>query len=109
MSHPSVFQRSPTKPRAGKPSTPDALSIQTGAHLEAYCLFLDELVVVGSVSDNDAMVAASTRMKGIAHRLKTGQTGIRISQVERALTLLRRSEQAGLAVKFAAQPIGAPK
>lgn len=106
MSNPPVFQRSPAKPGATKTSAPDTLSRETGAHIEALCLFLDELVVVGSVSDNDALIAASTRIKGIAHRLKAGQTGIRISQVERALALLRRSEQTGLAVKFAAQPIG---
>lgn len=104
MSSPPVYQRSPTKPRAGKPSAPDVLSQQIGAHLEAMCLFLDELVVVGSVSDNDALVAGSTRIKGIAHRLKSGQTGIRMSQVEHALSLIRRCEQTGLLVKQTAQP-----
>jgi hypothetical protein len=106
MSNSPVFQRSPVKPSAARSPAPDLLSRETGAHIEALCLFLDELLVVGSASDNDALIAASTRMKGIAHRLKAGQTGIRISQVERSLVLLRRSEQTGLAVKHAAQPIG---
>jgi hypothetical protein len=106
MSNPPVFQRSPIKPSATRSSAPDLLSRETGVHIEALCLFLDELVVVGSVSDNDALISASTRMKGIAHRLKAGQTGIRIPQVDRSLALLRRSEQTGLAVKLAAQPTG---
>lgn len=60
------------------PGNDKQLSVQTGCHLEEICEQLDELIIVGSVADNDSLTLVSTRLKGLAHRLKQGATGIRI-------------------------------
>lgn len=89
---------------AGKrPGNPDHLSVQTGVHLEEFCEFLDELLIVGSPSDNDALATASTRIKGIAHRLKQGSTGIRIKDRVGFLDALCDAEVTGNGVAFLAQ------
>lgn len=54
------------------------LATQIGCHIEEFCEQLDELLIVGSVADNESLIQASTRLKGLAHRLKMGNTGIRI-------------------------------
>lgn len=84
--------------------TPDEknLSVQFGCHLEELMEQLDEIIIVGSVSDNDALELSSTRIKGIAHRLKTGAIGIRIKNREKFLDALCDGEVAGNGVAYMA-------
>lgn len=89
---------------AGKrPGNPDHLSVQVGVHLEEVCELLDEILIVGSPGDNDALATASTRIKGIAHRLKQGATGIRIKDRVDFLDALCDGEVTGNGVAFLAQ------
>lgn len=62
----------------GKEPSEQNLSVQVGCHLEEICEQLDEILIAGSPSDNDQLELCSTRIKGLAHRLKSGTTGIRI-------------------------------
>lgn len=89
---------------AGKrPGNSDHLSVQVGVHLEEVCELLDEILIVGSPGDNDALATASTRIKGIAHRLKQGATGIRIKDRVDFLDALCDGEVTGNGVAFLAQ------
>lgn len=78
------------------------LATQVGCHLEEIGELLDELLVVGSTADNESLVMASTRIKGIAHRLKQGNTGIRIKDRVSALDALCDSEVTGHGVAYLA-------
>jgi hypothetical protein len=78
------------------------LAVQVGVHLEEIAELLDELGIVGSGSDNDSLEMASTRIKGLAHRLKQGQTGIVIRNRVRALDALCDSEVTGNGVAYLA-------
>jgi hypothetical protein len=86
----------------GKVPNEKNLSVQVGCHLEELCEQLDELIIVGSVSDNDALELASTRIKGLAHRLKQGATGIRIKDRVKFLDALCDGEVTGNGVAFMA-------
>jgi hypothetical protein len=59
-------------------------------------------MIVGSAADNDALMVASTRIKGIAHRLKQGTTGVRIKDRVKALDALCDAEVTGNGVAFLA-------
>ncbi len=78
------------------------LATQVGCHLEEVCELLDELVIVGSTADNDSLSMASTRLKGLAHRLKMGNTGIRIKDRVNALDALCDSEVTGHGIAYLA-------
>ena len=78
------------------------LATQVGCHLEEICEQLDELLIVGSVSDNDSLIVASTRIKGLAHRLKQGNTGIRIKDRVKFLDALCDAEVTGNGVAYMA-------
>lgn len=84
----------------GKEPNEKNLSTQSGCHLEEFCELLDELIIVGSTSDNDALMEASTRIKGIAHRLKQGTTGVRIKDRIKALDALCDAEVTGNGVAY---------
>lgn len=86
----------------GKTPSEKNLSVQFGCHLEELCEQLDEIIIVGSVSDNDALELCSTRLKGIAHRLKQGATGIRIKNREKFLDALCDGEVTGNGVAYQA-------
>jgi hypothetical protein len=88
---------------AGKqPGNQDHLSTQLGCHFEEICEQLDELIVTGSVADNDSLVLVSTRLKGVAHRLKQGHTGIRIKDAVKFLDGLCDGEVTGNGVAYLA-------
>jgi hypothetical protein len=78
------------------------LDVQTGCHLEELAEFLDELIVTGSPADDRYLAQASTTIKGIAHRLKTGATGIRFRDRVGALDALCDAEVTGNGVAFLA-------
>lgn len=86
----------------GKVPNEKNLSVQFGCHLEEICEQLDEIVIAGSTSDNDQVELCSTRLKGIAHRLKTGATGIRIKDRVRFLDGLCDGEVTGNGVAYMA-------
>lgn len=88
---------------AGKqPGNQDHLSTQVGCHFEEICEQLDELIVTGSVADNDSLMLVSTRLKGVAHRLKQGSTGIRIKDAVNFLDGLCDGEVTGNGVAYLA-------
>jgi hypothetical protein len=86
-----------------EPGNEHHLATQVGCHLEELCEFLDELIITGSSADNDSLMLASTRLKGLAHRLKQGSTGIRIKDRVNALDALCDSEVTGNGVAFLAR------
>ncbi|MBU3577492.1 hypothetical protein ICN24_05720 [Polynucleobacter sp. UK-Kesae-W10] len=86
----------------GKEPNEKNLSLQFGCHLEELMEQIDEVILVGSVSDNESLEMAATRIKGIAHRLKTGATGIRIKNREKFLDALCDGEVTGNGVAFMA-------
>ncbi len=86
-----------------QPGNESHLATQVGCHLEELCEFLDELIITGSSSDNDSLTLASTRIKGLAHRLKKGSTGIRFRNRGNALDALCDAEVTGNGVAFIAQ------
>lgn len=89
---------------AGKqPGNQNHLSVQFGVHLEEVCELLDEISIVSSASDGDALAMASTRIKGIAHRLKQGATGIHIKDRVKFLDALCDAEVTGNGVAFLAR------
>lgn len=79
------------------------LATQIGCHIEELCEQLDELMIVGSVADNDSLTLASTRLKGLAHRLKQGATGVRIKNREKFLDGLCDGEVTGNGVAYLAR------
>lgn len=85
-----------------KPGDEAALAVQVGCHLEEICEQLDELIVAGSSADNDSIELASTRIKGLAHRLKQGKTGIRIKSRVNFLDALCDVDVTGNGVAFLA-------
>lgn len=87
---------------AGKTPGDKDLGTQTGCHFEEIAELLDELTIVGSAADDDSLVMLSTRLKGIAHRLKQGSTGIRINNRVKALDALCDGEVTGNGVAFLA-------
>lgn len=87
---------------SGKLAVDTSLSIQFGRHLEAMCDQLDQVLIAGSSSDNGHLEASSTRLKGIAHRLKTGRVGIRITNREKLLAALCAAEIGANAVAYLA-------
>lgn len=88
---------------AGKqPHNDKQLSVQIGVHLEEIAEFLDELRIVDSPSDNESLLHSSTRIKGLAHRVKQGHTQIKIANRIRALDALCDSEVTGNGVAFLA-------
>jgi hypothetical protein len=89
---------------AGKqPGNQNHLSVQMGVHLEELCELLDEISIVSSASDGESLDAASTRIKGIAHRLKQGSTGIHIKNRVKFLDALCDGEVTGNGVAFLAR------
>jgi hypothetical protein len=78
------------------------LATQVGCHIEEICEQLDELMIVGSVADNESLIQASTRLKGLAHRLKMGNTGIRIKDRVKLLDGLCDGEVTGNGVAYLA-------
>lgn len=88
---------------AGKvPGNEKHLSVQIGCHFEELAEQMDELIMVGSVSDNDSLQLVSTRLKGIAHRLKQGSIGARIKDNVRFLDGLCDGQVTGDGVAFLA-------
>jgi len=85
-----------------QPGNSAHLSTQIGVHLEEMAEFLDELLIVGSSADNDSLVLCSTRIKGLAHRIKQGLTSVRITNRVRALDALCDTEVTGNGVAFLA-------
>lgn len=80
----------------------DHLATQVGCHLEEICEQLDELIIVGSAADNESLIMASTRIKGLAHRLKQGHTSIRIKDRVNFLDGLCDGEVTGNGVAYLA-------
>ena len=78
------------------------LSLQVGCHLEEVAELLDEIIITGSNADSDSLETASTRLKGIAHRLKTGTTGARLPRRVAALDALCDAEVTGNGVAYLA-------
>ena len=64
------------------------------------CELLDVIRVTGSAGDDANLAAASTTLKGIAHRLKSGATGIQITNRVEALDALADCEVTGNGVAF---------
>lgn len=88
---------------AGKqPGNNDHLATQVGCHLEEICEQLDELTIVGSAADNESLILVSTRLKGLAHRLKQGHTSIRIKDRVAFLDALCDVEVTGNGVAYIA-------
>lgn len=87
----------------GKRPSDDNLSTQIGCHLEEVCELLDELSIIGSSADHSSLEMASTRIKGIAHRLKQGTTGARLKNRINALDALCDAEVTGNGVAFLAE------
>lgn len=97
------FQRTAEWLKAcGKEPNDKNLSIQVGCHLEELCEQIDQILIVGSTSDNDQLELCATRIKGLAHRLKTGATGIRIKDREKFLDGLCDGEVTGNGVAYMA-------
>jgi hypothetical protein len=86
-----------------RPGNGDHLSVQAGVHLEEVCELIDEIMIVGSPADNEALATAATRIKGIAHRLKQGSTGIRIKDRVGFLDALCDGEVTANGVAFLAK------
>lgn len=86
-----------------QPGNQNHLNVQTGVHLEELCEFLDELIITGSPADDRYLSQASTTIKGIAHRLKTGMTGVRFKNRVSVLDALCDAEVTGNGVAFLAR------
>jgi hypothetical protein len=86
----------------GKEPNDKNLGTQVGCHFEEICEQLDELIVTGSVADNESLVMVSTRLKGLAHRLKQGATSIRIKDRVNFLDALCDVEVTGNGVAYMA-------
>lgn len=86
----------------GKEPNEKNLSVQFGCHLEEICEQLDQILIAGSVSDNDQFELCATRLKGIAYRLKTGSTGVRIRDRVKFLDGLCDGEVTGNGVAYMA-------
>lgn len=78
------------------------LSTQIGCHLEEVCELLDQLLIMGSNADGESITSASTRIKGVAHRLKQGQIRARFRSRVEALDALCDAEVTGNGVAFLA-------
>lgn len=85
-----------------EPGNPKHLATQVGVHFEECMELLDELIITGSVADNANLAAAATTIKGLAHRLKQGATGVTIRDRARALDALCDAEVTGNGVAFLA-------
>jgi hypothetical protein len=85
-----------------EPSNKQHLATQIGVHLEECMELIDELIITGSVADNENLSAAATTIKGVAHRLKQGTTGVNIKNRAKALDALCDSEVTGNGVAFLA-------
>lgn len=101
----SNFQRTADFLKAGgkTPGNEQQLSTQIGAHLEEFSEFLQEVAIVGSNADNDSLLMCATRIKGLAHRIKQGQTRIRITNRVRALDALCDCDVTGNGVAYLAE------
>jgi hypothetical protein len=86
----------------GKIPSDKNLATQFGCHLEELCEQLDEIIVTGSSADNKSLESASTTIKGLAHRLKAGHTGVRIKNRENFLDALCDAEVTGNGVAYMA-------
>jgi hypothetical protein len=86
----------------GKEPNDKNLGTQVGCHFEEICEQLDELIVTGSAAVNESLVMVSTRLKGLAHRLKQGATGIRIKDRVNFLDALCDVEVTGNGVAYMA-------
>lgn len=86
-----------------QPGNSDHLATQIGVHLEEVAEFLDELLIIGSHGDANSMEEVSTRVKGIAYRLKAGQTKVRFRNRVNALDALCDAEVTGNGVAFLAE------
>lgn len=100
----SNFQRTADFLAAGqkKPGNAANLATQVGVHLEELAEFLDEIFITGSATDNESLETASTRIKGLAHRIKQGHTGIKIRNRVRALDALCDADVTGNGVAYLA-------
>lgn len=87
----------------GKVPSEKNLGTQVGCHFEELCEQLDELIIVGSAADNESLVMVSTRLKGLAHRLKQGATSVRINNREDFLDALCDGEVTGNGVAYMAE------
>jgi hypothetical protein len=85
-----------------EPSNKQHLATQIGVHLEECMELIDELIITGSVADSENLSAAATTIKGVAHRLKRGTTGVNIRNRAKALDALCDSEVTGNGVAFLA-------
>ena len=86
----------------GKTPTEKNLATQLGCHIEEVCELLDEIAIIGSNADNDSVVLASTRLKGVAHRIKQGHIGARFRDRVAALDALCDAEVTGNGVAYLA-------
>lgn len=86
----------------GKTPTEKSLATQIGCHIEEVCELLDELQIVGSIADGDSVTLASTRLKGVAHRIKQGHVGARFRDRVAALDALCDAEVTGNGVAYLA-------
>ena len=104
MKHKSNYQRTADWLAAcGKETGNEKhLTTQVGCHLEEVCELIDELIIKGSASDQKNLEAASTTIKGIAHRLKTGSTNIGIKSHVAVLDALCDAEVTGNGVAYLA-------
>ena len=104
MTHKNNFQRTADWLAAcGKqPGNDKQLAVQIGVDLEEFCEYLDELQIVGSNADNESVTLVSTRLKGVAHRLKMGHIGTRFRDRVNALDALCDREVTGNGVAFLA-------
>lgn len=88
---------------AGKhPGNEEHLAVQVGVHLEEIGELLDQLLIMGSNADGESITSASTRIKGVAHRLKQGQIRARFRSRVEALDALCDAEVTGNGVAFLA-------
>lgn len=84
------------------PGNDKQLTTQVGVHLEECMELIDELVITGSATDDNNLAAAATTIKGIAHRLKLGSTGVRLKSRANVLDALCDAEVTGNGVAFLA-------
>lgn len=85
------------------PGNDKQLATQVGVHLEELMEFLDEVVITQSGTDDYNLAAAATTIKGIAHRLKLGHTGVRFKSRVNVLDALCDAEVTGNGVAFLAR------
>lgn len=87
----------------GKVPNEKNLATQIGCHIEEVCELLDELQIIGSMADGDSITLASTRLKGVAHRIKQGHISARFRDRVAALDALCDAEVTGNGVAFLAE------